>query len=248
MKNKEKFEKWLVQKSTLKDSSITKYSGAINTISKELVKEKIIEKNLYYILSPIELKRHMEAYFNLDKYQLKDKKGNRMYSRAFKYYIDYISDQLHEYDEYKESQEKLMIIENNGKYDAPEIKPNYTEINHQKIWVRKSYLVQETLQINNYECEIDKSHKYFINKSTGKNDVEVHHFIPMKFQERFAYSIDVLSNMVCLCVVCHKLFHHGLLEDRVKLIEKLYDKKKDRLKSSNILITKQELIDLYRHF
>lgn len=93
-------------------------------------------------------------------------------------------------------------------------------------------------------CEYDREHKTFISKSNNKNFTEVHHLIPMAFQDRFKANIDVEANVVSLCSNCHKWIHLG--KGAKKLISKLYEERRERLKKANIEITLEELLSMYK--
>ena len=49
------FAEWLKNNTNLSDSSIGKYTRAIRAITKDMIAERIIDKDLYNIKSPIEL-------------------------------------------------------------------------------------------------------------------------------------------------------------------------------------------------
>lgn len=115
-----------------------------------------------------------------------------------------------------------------------------------KIWIRDKNIVERMLKYSCYECEYDSSHKYFISNKTRENYVEGHHLIPMKYQEQFEYSLDVEANIVSLCIVCHKKLHLGRIEDKIDIISKLYNHKKDLLKKSGLGISLNELIEFYK--
>lgn len=68
----------------------------------------------------------------------------------------------------------------------------------------------------------------------------------MKYQDDFEYSLDVDANVVSLCVICHKILHFGKIEDKVKIINKLYELRKNELALSGLEISLEELIDLYK--
>lgn len=51
---------------------------------------------------------------------------------------------------------------------------------------------------------------------------EGHHIIPLSKQENIDRNIDVEANITCLCPTCHRKIHHGLDEDRRKMVEALY--------------------------
>lgn len=87
MVNRDFFIKWLEENTALANSSILKYAGAINTISKELAKKGIIDRHLYEISDSVGAERVKVQYFSVQQFKDKDARGNRMYSRALKYYI-----------------------------------------------------------------------------------------------------------------------------------------------------------------
>ena len=95
----------------------------------------------------------------------------------------------------------------------------------------------------NYLCEINSDHPTFIRKNSGKNYTEPHHLVPMAFSEQFNVSLDVEENIVSLCSNCHNQIHYGA--DADKLIEKLYEERKDALASVGIIITLEQLLSMY---
>ena len=60
--------------------------------------------------------------------------------------------------------------------------------------------------------------------------IEVHHVVPMRFQKEFNINLDQTPLTICVCMVCHKILHHGSEEDRKKLVSFLYQRKKNILK------------------
>lgn len=92
-------------------------------------------------------------------------------------------------------------------------------------------------------CEINSDHPTFIRKNSGKNYTEPHHLVPMAFSEQFNVSLDVEENIVSLCSNCHNQIHYGA--DADKLIEKLYEERKDALASVGIIITLEQLLSMY---
>lgn len=65
----------------------------------------------------------------------------------------------------------------------------------------------------------------------------------MAFSEQFNVSLDVEENIVSLCSNCHNQIHYGA--DADKLIEKLYEERKDALASVGIIITLEQLLLMY---
>ncbi|WP_434751577.1 hypothetical protein [Paenibacillus amylolyticus] len=92
MEEKNKFHSWLTDNTKLSESTKVKYTAAINTISEGLKQYNLIESNLYYIKSSTGLIAAQKQYFKINEFSNKDEKGNRMYSNAFKYFIEYRRD------------------------------------------------------------------------------------------------------------------------------------------------------------
>lgn len=74
--------------------------------------------------------------------------------------------------------------------------------------------------------------------------MEGHHAIPMKFQDKFNYSIDIYANIVCLCPICHRLLHYGIASEKDKVLNKIYSARADRLAACGIRIGKADFKEL----
>lgn len=123
----------------------------------------------------------------------------------------------------------------------PELKENSS--NRYKTNTR---LAKTVIKNNGYVCDIDQTHISFIN-SRGKRYMEAHHLIPMSSQKDFLpLNIDREDNIVCICPNCHKAIHYGNNNEKKDRLEKLYEKRKDKLESKGIHISKQELLKLYK--
>lgn len=248
------FSEWLEEHTEISSYSVRRYSGAIPLITSELESYGLKSVNLlkvndYSLIDEILLN---------DFFKLKDQKGNRMYSAAlnhFKKYINYKNELEYERalvneklifqshlnnslnNESKETQENI---------ENPDLnKPRYTVVNNRKIWMRNPEIAIQSLRKANYACEIDKEHNYFISKYTQKNYVEVHHLIPMKYQSDFTYSLDIESNIVSLCLVCHKKIHYAAFEEKESILEKLYLTRKQLLHDSGIAL---KITDFYKMY
>lgn len=97
-----------------------------------------------------------------------------------------------------------------------------------------------------YKCEFNKDHKTFISDISGKQYVEAHHLIPMKYQDQFEYSLDIPENIVALCPNCHRAIHHGTKDCKKKIISALFNKRKKILKDNGINIDIESLIEMYK--
>ena len=97
----------------------------------------------------------------------------------------------------------------------------------------------------NYKCEFNETDKTFLRKS-GKPYTEPHHLIPISKYYEFNYSIDIPENIISLCSHCHNLLHYGRFEDKEPLLRKLYEARKNALKSAGIDLTWEQLESYYK--
>ena len=84
------FTEWLGQNSELSDSSISKYSGAVGTISKDMIAAGIIQKPLFN-MNAYELDNAIESVMKSQSFIDKNTRGNHMYSNALKQYRLFIN-------------------------------------------------------------------------------------------------------------------------------------------------------------
>ncbi|WP_435165118.1 hypothetical protein [Paenibacillus glycanilyticus] len=96
MINSKEFEFWLLNKNNettgigLSKSSAYKYSRAINSISKDMIKWGIIKENLYNITSLYDLMENIDLIKGNEYFIRKNIKGHNMYSVALDHYLDFI--------------------------------------------------------------------------------------------------------------------------------------------------------------
>lgn len=83
------FIEWLKIASNLSDSSIDKYSGAVNTVSREMLGEHVIVKPLAE-MEIYEIDLAIAAVFRTKSFIEKDTRGNHMYSNALKWYRSFV--------------------------------------------------------------------------------------------------------------------------------------------------------------
>ena len=75
--------------------------------------------------------------------------------------------------------------------------------------------------------------------------MEAYHLIPLQFQNNFQNSLDVEANIISLCPMCHKKVHHAIPDERLPVVEKLYEKRKARLEKCGIGIDLEKLKSYY---
>jgi 5-methylcytosine-specific restriction protein A len=239
LKRYEEFKRYL--ESNWSKTTAYKYSRAIYTISNELFNYNLLECDIYIIDDIDIINNLLGMYLSVPEFEQKDIRGNRMYSNAIKRYVDF-------YNNINNVYEIGENIENydSENHDKPKTKPNTIATTTIERIKRDSVVSGNAIIKANHHCEYDVNHCFFISKATGDNYVEAHHLIPMKAHNDFSNSLDVEANVISLCVICHKVLHHGKLEDKVDIIKKLYNDRAERLKSCNIGITLDRLLDYYK--
>lgn len=138
-------------------------------------------------------------------------------------------------------------------FDATDIldEPRYPVIQNpqseKEKYGRSRRVASRAIKYANFKCEISSSHEHFKSAASNLNYVEAHHLVPMEYQRIFEYSLDVEANINSLCIVCHKVLHHGTLEAKESILRKLYDLRKERLKACNIEIdTFNQMLEYYQ--
>lgn len=114
-------------------------------------------------------------------------------------------------------------------------------------WSRDSNNAFMAIQNANFTCENDLNHKTFISVKTGNQFVEAHHLIPIEFQDRYQYSIDVPENIISLCPNCHRAFHSSTNEVKDILIAKFIGKRKPLLLKRGIGVEDEQLLKFYHN-
>lgn len=120
-------------------------------------------------------------------------------------------------------------------------------VSHKKIPKRDPDCAARALKIANYKCEYNNDDRLFMRKNGKSNYTEPHHLIPISKHEDFLYNLDVEENIVSLCSHCHNLLHYGLMEDKIPILKKLYEQRKEALIQAGIgLKSFEELVQYYR--
>lgn len=133
----------------------------------------------------------------------------------------------------------------------PESKCIQKTNNEREIQKRDPKKAAEVLNSKNHKCECSNIRKYshssFKRKGNDCDYMEPHHLIPLSKHEKFEHSLDVISNIVCLCSTCHNLLHYGRFEDKKELLKELYNnERKSLLDKQKISITEEELFEFYK--
>lgn len=129
--------------------------------------------------------------------------------------------------------------------DIKRDKPEPTVIKGALVYPRNRTYALIALNNSKHKCEVDNSHTTFIRRADKLPYTEPHHLIPMAMQERYSVSIDVPENIVSLCSNCHNEIHYG--DNAERLLTRLYEERKEKLKNAGISITLKELLSYYKY-
>ncbi|MDK1288607.1 HNH endonuclease [Pseudoalteromonas umbrosa] len=112
---------------------------------------------------------------------------------------------------------------------------------------RNPKLAREAISRARYICEYDKNHTTFISGTTKNNFLEAHHLLPVSEEssELFKVNLDVLENIIALCPNCHRAIHYGDQETKFKLLEKLFNNRKENLAQKGIRLNFETLLQIY---
>lgn len=202
--------------------------------------------------------RTIDTILSNSNFKRADTRANKMYSSALDILKDFFNQSNDNFDvnfednliedtlQYeKKVRTSIPIRSKRTLVDTKQIKPSYRNVNNKKIWNRNPNIASEAIANNGYCCEVNKEHQHFTSKFNGQNYVEAHHLVPMKFQERFDYSLDVYANIVSLCLICHKKLHFSNFAEKKEVLQKLFLEREDRLLRSGISI---QISDLYNYY
>ncbi|WP_240373950.1 HNH endonuclease [Bacillus piscicola] len=148
-------------------------------------------------------------------------------------------------DEFQNQIENTWMNKKINIKDSPKEKPSKNRANREVV-KRDTTVAKKAIIFADYLCEVNPEHKNFNSKLTNRNYVEAHHMIPLEFQDRFKYSLDVEANVVSLCVSCHKRLHHAISEQKRDIIDALFKRRQTRLNDCGIGIKLKELYSMYK--
>ena len=226
------FSKYLTDVRGLKKSTAKHYIDALNNISRRLEAKGLVENDIYEIRDLDTLYLVKEVLDNDADYVELNSRGNQMYSAGLKNYF-----------RFAEGKEFFLQDHSIDKMDMP-VEKEDPVIVEQKIWKRSDILRTQVLTASGYMCEISNDHESFIAEATNKLYMEGHHAIPMRLQDQFKNSLDVYANIVCLCPLCHRKIHHGLKNERQYMLQKVFDKRAERLNNSGIVLSEAEFMEM----
>ena len=229
---KEYYARYLTDIRGLSNSSVRHYYDALNNISRRLKTLGLVQESIYEITDLARLKEIREILLSDRDFSELDRRGNNMYSAGLNNYIRFASG-----DVFSELSDKKTA------FDTPVNREQPASI-RQTVWPRSTILRTQALAMADFKCEMNPLHESFIAEKTHKQYMEGHHAIPMRLQPSFEHSLDVYANIICLCPVCHRRIHHGLISDRTDMMNKVYEDRSERLINCGINLSKQEFVSL----
>ena len=220
----------------LSESSIAHYCDAIRKISSILRSFNKVNDSLYEISELKDLDEIRAFLDNNSEFKELDDRGHRMYSCGFKKYYEFAT---------------AAAFENIGNeissfdYVSNEIDVPPRLVNSIVSRFRRSSIVKkQVIKAAHFQCEINKNHVTFIAESTKQQYMEGHHLIALEHQDEFDKNLDVYSNVMCLCPICHRLLHYGIEKEKIPLLDFIYSRRAERLRHSGIILTKDDFFDL----
>lgn len=224
--------KYLKEIRKVSDSSVSHYTQALRKISSILVERGKIEESIYEIQDIGELEIIREYLFNDADFIELNQTGHQMYSSGLNNYYKFATG-----EGFSNIHKKIEILDG----EMPIAEMSKREVISRP---RSSIIKLQSIESAGYLCEYDNTHVTFTSKSTGHPYMEGHHALPMKYQDKFDYSLDIYANVVCLCPICHRLLHHGIESEKQVLVDKIYFERAERLAVSGIKISKEDFKQL----
>lgn len=229
----EYYIKYLVDVRHLSKSSVAHYLDAISWISKYLKRKSLLNDNLYEVTDLSSLEALASILLTDDDFVSMNKRGHQMYTAGLNNYLRFAKG-----ENFEKLGKQLMIM------DSPIQIPEPVTEQAKTTWKRSEIIKQQVLKAANYTCEINNNHHTFVVAGTLHSYMEGHHSIPMSLQEKFNTSLDVYSNIICVCPVCHRLLHYAGKTEKKPVLEKIYYDRADRLAQSGIRVSHDDFLSM----
>ena len=229
----EYFKRYIVDVRGRSVSTYNHYVQGLRTISRYMKEAGLVKDSIYELGSIEQLESAWSVLSKNEEFVALNKRGNNMYSAGYNNYHTFAKGDL-----FKNFTEHDIV-----KMDVPVVceKPAVMEY---KVWKRSGILRTQTIEMANYQCDMDHSHVTFIAEKTKKQYMEAHHIIPLQQQEKFEHSLDVYANLVSLCPICHRKIHLAIMEERRQMVDELYEKRRNRLVKCGFTLGKEEFEDI----
>ncbi|MCL2634040.1 MAG: hypothetical protein FWD34_05940 [Oscillospiraceae bacterium] len=218
------------------ESETVGYHTVTNVDDMHLLKENFI---------PISIPKECTYFFRAQRALSKETKYESLRKQIIERVSNFLNDT--EIDLQPEQIENAEI--ETGKNSSNEPLSICNSSNGRRI-SKKPSVSKNALFMAKYLCEYDPTHQTF---STNKGDyfMEGHHLIRCtvkiseEFWDKYKKNIDTESNIVSLCPNCHRMIHFGTVEKKIKMLERLYEIKKDKLHKDGIILLLNDLKHIY---
>ena len=229
---KEYYARYLQDVRKLSRSTVHHYWDALNNISRRLKDMGLVQDDIYEIGDLARLQEVREILFCDADFKALNSRGNQMYSAAFNNYFRFASGE--DITKFKARADVL---------DMPvDVPPSH--VSERQIVYRSGIIRLQVMEFAHYTCELHPEHRSFIAEKTHKPYMEGHHAISLHNQPAFSHSLDVYANIVCLCPVCHRQIHYGLIEDKTEMLRQNYHFRAERLAKSGLPVSENEFLEL----
>lgn len=232
---KEYYARYLTDIRKNSQSTVKHYFDALNNISRRLKEKSLVRENIYEVADIDTLFQLRDILYSDPDFIQANERGRRMYSAGLNNYCRFASG-----EGFSEIAEKIKT------FDVPVSKDQNLTIT-KTIWKRSGVLRTQAFELANYKCELNSEHETFIAESTHKPYMEGHHALPMSLQDQFSVSLDVYSNIVCLCPLCHRKIHYGVENEKRIMLDSIYAKRSSRLAKSGIRMSQDEFVRFANH-
>lgn len=203
-------------------------------------------------LESLKTVEHIERLAKLPSFPKFNQDNNRFYSATFASFKRYINSVVNydieeqiDQDINNYLQQEFININESKLVKKPTKKKEKQIIKGILTYSRSESEMLKAKLNSNWQCEMSRLHKTFINEKLNKPFVEGHHLIPMFTQDQYENTIDFADNIVTLCPNCHRKIHFGLQEDKYEMIKLLYKKRKELYPNYGIEITLEALLSVY---
>jgi 5-methylcytosine-specific restriction protein A len=223
------FKRYLNQALHLSGRSVDHYISAIRTLGTLLNQE--FSGCLFNVASLSEADRLISLLKSNPYYVKKNFTGNNMYSAALNHFRQFL-----ELSSVASKDTDIACM------DSPKPKPAFSFETQSSGWARSPILKEQVIKVASYNCEVDSAHDTFISKISGFPYMEAHHIIPIRFQGQFDCSLDVYSNILCVCPNCHRLLHYGTSSCKQNILENLYQSRHERFYNCGIILSLEQFL------
>ena len=160
-----------------------------------------------------------------------------------KTFSDSLSEKIDDLNWQEEIQQSIIPSPEEDISPMPLPRPDPKTIDNRIVYPRNKEYAISALKRAGYKCENNPDHFVFLRRYQPVPYTEPHHLVPMSYQSQFQVSLDNTANIVSLCSSCHNQVHYG--KDADVIIRSLYRSRKEDLQAAGIIISEEELLELY---